>query len=76
MICKILYEVFSFFSQKFIIFILQGEMDDMATDVNFSGNLPFEKIMHRYLTGHLHLVPLKLGDLNVETKLSGSLLRP
>ncbi|RVW53939.1 hypothetical protein CK203_073004 [Vitis vinifera] len=63
-------------NQKFIIFILQGEMDDMATDVNFSGNLPFEKIMHRYLTGHLHLVPLKLGDLNVETKLSGSLLRP
>lgn len=54
----------------------EGEMDDMATDVNFSGNLPFEKIMHRYLTGHLHLVPLKLGDLNVETKLSGSLLRP
>lgn len=74
MICKAFYEVFPFHSC--IVFILQGEMDDMAIDVNFSGNFSFEKIMQRYLPGHLHQVPLKLGDINGETKLSGSLLRP
>ena len=57
-------------------FILQGEVDDTAIDVNFSGNLFFEKIMHRYIPGNLQLMPLKLGDLCGETKLSGSLLRP
>lgn len=56
--------------------LLQGEEDDTAMDVNFSGNLSFDKIMHRYLPASLHLMPLKLGDLNGETKLSGSLLRP
>uniref|UniRef100_A0A5B7AB30 Translocation and assembly module TamB C-terminal domain-containing protein n=1 Tax=Davidia involucrata TaxID=16924 RepID=A0A5B7AB30_DAVIN len=54
----------------------EGEVDDTAMDVNFSGNLCFDKIMHRYLPGYLHLMALKLGDLNGETKLSGSLLRP
>ncbi|KAL8090119.1 protein TIC236, chloroplastic [Apium graveolens] len=54
----------------------EGEEDDTAMDVNFSGNLSFDKIMHRYLPASLHLMPLKLGDLNGETKLSGSLLRP
>jgi hypothetical protein len=54
----------------------QGELDDTAMDVNFSGNLSFDKIMQRYIPGYLHLMPLKLGDLNGETKLSGSLLRP
>lgn len=55
---------------------LQGEEDDTAMDVNFSGNLGFEKILDRYMPGYLQLIPLKLGDLNGETKLSGSLLRP
>lgn len=54
----------------------EGELDDTAMDVNFSGNLSFDKIMQRYIPGYLHLMPLKLGDLNGETKLSGSLLRP
>lgn len=54
----------------------EGEVDDSALDVNFSGNLCFDKIMHRYIPGYLQLMPLKLGDLNGETKLSGSLLRP
>ncbi|KAK3212800.1 hypothetical protein Dsin_017506 [Dipteronia sinensis] len=54
----------------------EGEVDDTAIDVNFSGNLFFEKIMHRYIPGNIQLMPLKLGDLCGETKLSGSLLRP
>ncbi|KAG2700000.1 hypothetical protein I3760_07G213600 [Carya illinoinensis] len=54
----------------------EGEVDDAAIDVNFSGNMSFDNIMHRYIPGYLHLMPLKLGDLNGETKLSGSLLRP
>lgn len=54
----------------------EGEVDDTAMDVNFSGNLCFDKIMNQYVPGYVHLVPLKIGDLNGETKLSGSLLRP
>ncbi|EXC20797.1 hypothetical protein L484_007379 [Morus notabilis] len=54
----------------------EGEEDDTAMDVNFSGSLCFDKIMDRYMPGYLQLVPYKLGDLNGETKLSGSLLRP
>lgn len=56
--------------------LLQGEVDDTALDVNFSGNFSFDKILHRYIPDYLHLIPLKLGDLSGETKLSGSLLRP
>lgn len=54
----------------------EGELDDSAIDVNFSGNLTFDKILQRYMPAYLHSVPLKLGDLSGETKLSGSLLRP
>ncbi|RAL48542.1 hypothetical protein DM860_005966 [Cuscuta australis] len=54
----------------------EGEVDDKAMDFNFSGNLCFDKIVHRYESGYLHTVPFKLGDLNGETKVSGSLLRP
>ncbi|XP_059640510.1 protein TIC236, chloroplastic [Cornus florida] len=54
----------------------EGEVDEAAMDVNFSGNLCFDKILHRYLPDYLHRMPHKLGDLNGETKLSGSLLRP
>ncbi|KAJ4826152.1 hypothetical protein Tsubulata_022923 [Turnera subulata] len=54
----------------------EGEVDDAAIDVNFSGNLSFDKIMHRYIPGSLPVMPLKLGDITGETKLSGSLLRP
>ncbi|KAL4579660.1 hypothetical protein LXL04_015816 [Taraxacum kok-saghyz] len=54
----------------------EGEEDETAMDVNFSGNLCFDKIMEQYVPGYNHLVPFKLGDLNGETKLSGSLLKP
>ncbi|CAN1218527.1 Protein TIC236, chloroplastic [Linum perenne] len=54
----------------------EGEVDDRAMDVNFSGNLSFDKIMNRYIPGYLQHMPLKLGDLTGEAKLSGSLLRP
>ncbi|KAK9208010.1 hypothetical protein WN944_000361 [Citrus x changshan-huyou] len=54
----------------------EGEVDDRAIDVNFSGNVSFDKIAHRYISDYLQLMPLKLGDLSGETKLSGSLLRP
>ncbi|KAL1167323.1 hypothetical protein V6Z11_A05G011300 [Gossypium hirsutum] len=54
----------------------EGEEDDTAVDVNFSGNLFVDKIMLRYMPGDVHLMPLKLGDLSGETKLSGSLLKP
>ncbi|KAF5748231.1 hypothetical protein HS088_TW04G00182 [Tripterygium wilfordii] len=54
----------------------EGEVDDAAVDVNFSGSLSFDNIMHRYIPGYLHLMPFKLGDLSGETKVSGSLLKP
>ncbi|XP_022755267.1 uncharacterized protein LOC111303345 isoform X3 [Durio zibethinus] len=54
----------------------EGEEDDAAMDVNFSGNLSFDKIMQRYTPGYLHVIPLKLGDLSGEAKLSGSFLKP
>ncbi|XP_057798148.1 protein TIC236, chloroplastic isoform X2 [Salvia miltiorrhiza] len=54
----------------------EGEVDETAMDINFSGNLCFDKIMHRYIPGYLQTMPFKLGDLNGETKVSGSLLRP
>ncbi|XP_022936094.1 uncharacterized protein LOC111442799 [Cucurbita moschata] len=54
----------------------EGELDDTAMDLNISGNISFDKIMHRYMPGYLDLMPLKLGLLNGETKVSGSLTRP
>ncbi|KAH9616453.1 hypothetical protein KSS87_018431 [Heliosperma pusillum] len=55
---------------------LEAEVDESAMDVNFSGSLPFDKILHRYVPGCLDLLPMKLGELKGETKLSGCLLRP
>lgn len=54
----------------------QGEVDDTALDVNFSGNVSFDKVLHRYMPEYLNLGPLKLGDLTGETKISGALLNP
>lgn len=51
-------------------------MDESALDVNLSGHLLFENVMNRYLPNDILLTPLKIGELNGETKLSGSLLRP
>ncbi|KAL9313337.1 hypothetical protein ACSQ67_018789 [Phaseolus vulgaris] len=50
--------------------------DDTAIDANFSGSFILEKIMLRYVPSYHHLMPLKFGVLNGNTKLSGSLLRP
>nr|KYP39246.1 hypothetical protein KK1_039459 [Cajanus cajan] len=58
------------------LFCSQGEEDETAIDVNFSGNLAFDNIVLRYIPSYYHQMPLKLGVLNGETKLSGSLLRP
>ncbi|KAF6175242.1 hypothetical protein GIB67_030460 [Kingdonia uniflora] len=54
----------------------EGEEDDTAMDVNFSGNVDFDKVMHRYLPTEIQAMPLKIGEVIGETKLSGSLLRP
>ncbi|KAF7830224.1 uncharacterized protein G2W53_012557 [Senna tora] len=54
----------------------EAEEDETAIDANFSGSLAFDKIVLRYIPNYDNLMPLKLGDLNGETKLSGSLLRP
>ncbi|KAL9233913.1 hypothetical protein vseg_008847 [Gypsophila vaccaria] len=54
----------------------EGEVDESALDVNLSGNLSFEKILHRYVPGCLDLLPMKLGELKGETKVSGCLLKP
>ncbi|XP_071723497.1 protein TIC236, chloroplastic-like [Rutidosis leptorrhynchoides] len=54
----------------------EGEVDEAAVDVNFSGNFSFDKVMERYVPGYQQLMALKLGDISGETKLSGSLLKP
>lgn len=54
----------------------QGELDDTAMDVNFSGNLCSDNILKRYMPDHLQSMSPKLGDLTGETKLSGSLMKP
>ncbi|KAK9102138.1 hypothetical protein Sjap_019392 [Stephania japonica] len=54
----------------------EAEMNDTALDVNFSGTLAFNKIMYRYLPSEIQLLPMKMGEVNGETKVSGSLLRP
>ncbi|CAF2280838.1 unnamed protein product [Brassica napus] len=54
----------------------EGEVDDTALDVNFSGNISFDKVLHRYMPEYLNPGMLKLGDLTGETKLSGALLKP
>ncbi|XP_077225871.1 protein TIC236, chloroplastic-like [Tasmannia lanceolata] len=54
----------------------EGEVDDSAMDVNLSGQFSFDKVMYRYLPCEIQLPSLKIGELNGETKLSGSLLRP
>ncbi|KAJ0260266.1 Protein TIC236 [Hirschfeldia incana] len=54
----------------------EGEVDETALDVNFSGNISFDKVLHRYMPEYLNPGMLKLGDLTGETKLSGALLKP
>lgn len=54
----------------------EGEVDETAMDVNFSGNLNFDNIMKRYFPGYPNFMPFTLGELNGETKVFGSLLKP
>ncbi|XP_057423582.1 protein TIC236, chloroplastic-like [Lotus japonicus] len=54
----------------------EGEEDETAIDVNLSGSLAIDNILPRYIPSNFHQMPLKLGVLNGETKLSGSLLKP
>ncbi|WJX41851.1 hypothetical protein P8452_29149 [Trifolium repens] len=54
----------------------EGEEDETAIDVNFSGSLDIEKIMLYYIPNYHSLMPLKLGVLHGETKISGSLSKP
>lgn len=54
----------------------EGEVDDTAMDVNLSGNFLLDKVLHRYLPEGIQLMPLKIGEINGETRLSGSLSSP
>uniref|UniRef100_A0A0E0BY57 Translocation and assembly module TamB C-terminal domain-containing protein n=1 Tax=Oryza meridionalis TaxID=40149 RepID=A0A0E0BY57_9ORYZ len=54
----------------------EGEGDDSAMDINLSGSILLDKVLHRYVPGGIQLIPLKIGELNGETRLSGSLIRP
>jgi len=54
----------------------EGEGDDSAMDINLSGTILLDKVLHRYIPGGIQLIPLKIGELNGETRLSGSLIRP
>lgn len=67
--------LFSYLMLKWYI-LLQGEVDDTALDVNFSGNISFDKVLDRYMPEYFNIGMLKLGDLTGETKLSGALLKP
>jgi hypothetical protein len=51
-------------------------VDETAIDVNLSGSLAFDNIVLRYMPSYYHQMPLQLGVLNGETKLSGALLKP
>ncbi|VAH58089.1 unnamed protein product [Triticum turgidum subsp. durum] len=54
----------------------EGEGDDSAMDINLSGSILLDKVLHRYIPGGIQLIPLKIGELNGETRLSGPLIRP
>lgn len=45
-------------------------------DVNFSGKFLFDKVLQRYLAEGVQLLPFKIGKVNGEAKLSGSLMKP
>ncbi|XP_039810202.1 protein SUBSTANDARD STARCH GRAIN 4, chloroplastic-like isoform X2 [Panicum virgatum] len=54
----------------------EGGVDDSAMDINLSGTILLDKVLHRYIPGGIQLIPLKIGELNGETRLSGSLVKP
>lgn len=45
-------------------------------DINLSGSFLLDKVLHRYIPGGIPLIPLKVGEINGDTRLSGALLRP
>ena len=45
-------------------------------DINLSGTILLDKVLHRYIPGGIQPIPLKIGELNGETRLSGSLVKP
>lgn len=51
-------------------------MDNSAMEVNLSGSFYFDKLLQRYLPSKVEMVNFKIGELNGEAKLSGSLLKP
>ncbi|KAH9324119.1 hypothetical protein KI387_004297 [Taxus chinensis] len=54
----------------------EGEMDENAVEVNFSGNVHFDNVVRHYALDAIQVIPVKLGDVNIEAKLFGSILRP
>lgn len=54
----------------------QGEMDDNAVDLNFSGYVHFDNVVRHYVPDGIQVMPVKLSDINVDTKVFGSILRP
>ncbi|XP_062194622.1 protein SUBSTANDARD STARCH GRAIN 4, chloroplastic-like isoform X1 [Phragmites australis] len=54
----------------------EGGGDDSAMDINLSGSILLDKVLHRYIPGGIQLIPVKIGELNGETRLSGSFIRP
>ena len=74
-LCTMLF-IYSTLTAYFIVYFIHCINSFPPMGVNFSGNLCFDKITDQYVPGYNHIVPFKLGDLNGETKLSGSLLKP
>ncbi|XP_057851125.2 protein SUBSTANDARD STARCH GRAIN 4, chloroplastic isoform X2 [Cryptomeria japonica] len=54
----------------------EGDLDDNAVDVNFSGNVLFDNVLRHYTSDGIQKLPVKLGDVNIEAKVFGSILRP
>ncbi|KAJ3694159.1 hypothetical protein LUZ60_009639 [Juncus effusus] len=55
---------------------LEGEVDEGAMDVNLSGSFSLDEVLHRYIPGGIPLIPLKVGEINGDTRISGPLLKP
>lgn len=53
----------------------EGEMDDSAVDFNFSGNVDFDNVVKHFLPNGVQAMPMKLGYLNGEAKVYGSILK-
>lgn len=53
----------------------EGEMDDSAVDFNFSGNVDFDNVVKHCLPNGVQAMPMKLGYLNGEAKVYGSILK-